>query len=781
MIQSRAWLALVAVAMLPAIASAQDAAPPQLGSASIDEVVNAMTVQEKAELLVGMGWGFGGPGGDDTRPPPKVPGAAGRTHAIERLGIPSLTLADGPAGLRIQPIRENAPGRTFYATAFPVATLLASSWDTALVRNVGEAMGAEVRDYGVDILLAPGMNIHRNPLGGRNFEYYSEDPLVTGEMAAAMVNGVESNGVGTSIKHYAANNAEFNRRSLDTKVSERALREIYLKGFEIAVRQSQPWTVMSSYNLVNGTYTSQDRELLTDILRGEWGFEGFVMTDWGGGDDPVAQMEAGNDVIMPGNPQQIQAIVDAVAAGELDESVLDTNVARVLEVVTWSPTFQGLDYSDAPDLEGHARVARQLATDGMVLLKNEGGALPLEAPGPIALFGNQSYRLIVGGTGSGDVNEAYSIPLLQGLMDAGFHVDATVGTAYEDYLLVEESNQPETDWFRPPPPIAERQVDPAEIAEAAANAAVGMIVIGRNSGEGRDRVVEGDFDLTAQERALIRDVSRAFQAEGKPAVVVINSASVIETASWRDAPDAILMAWQPGQEGGRAVADVLGGAVNPSGRLATTFPMAYADVPSAESFPGEVIPGSEPQGEGFRRIQPSQVTYDDGIYVGYRYYETFGVEPAYPFGYGLSYTTFGYDGLRLGTATMADAVQATLTVTNTGDVAGREVVQLYIEPPAGTVDRPVRELKGFTKTRMLQPGESQTVSFTVGSEHLAYFDTDRAAWVAEPGSYTVAIGASSSDIRQRASFDVPELRVVQQVENRMTPEAPIEELKPDGT
>jgi beta-glucosidase len=778
MIRFRTLSALATISILPALASAQEA--PQLGTVSVAEVIDAMTLEEKAQLLVGMGFRMPGQpsDADQARPPEKVPGAAGRTHPIPRLGIPSLTLADGPAGLRIAPDREDEPGRTFYATAFPVATLLASSWDTALVRQVGEAMGEEVRDYGVDVLLAPGMNIHRNPLGGRNFEYYSEDPLVTGTMAAAFVNGVESKGVGTSVKHFVANNQEFNRRMLDTKVSERALREIYLKGFEIAVRESQPWTVMSSYNLVNGTYTAEDRELLTDILRGEWGFEGFVMTDWFGGQDPVAQMAAGNDVIMPGQPDQIQAIIDAVEDGTLSEEQLDTNASRVLDVILRSPTFRGVEHSNAPDLEGHARVARSVATEGMVLLKNEGQALPLEAPGPIALFGNHSYRLIVGGTGSGDVNEAYSIPLVEGLDDAGFTIDPTLSDRYETYLAEAEANQPERERFRRSPPIPEREVGAEEIRQAAQDAAVGLIVIGRNSGEGGDRVVEGDFDLTEQERALIRDVSRAFEAEGKKAIVVVNTASGIETASWRDAPDAILVAWQPGQEGGRAVADVLGGAVNPSGKLAATLPMAYEDVPSADNFPGEVIPGTEPAGEGFRRVQPSRVTYEDGIYVGYRYYDTFGVEPAYPFGHGLSYTTFEYADLSLGTATTADAVHASVTVTNTGDVAGREVVQLYLEPPASAVDRPARELKGFAKTRLLQAGESQTVSFTIADDDLAYYDTGRAAWVADPGSYTVAIGASSRDIRLRGSFERPRQQVIQQVENRLTPVEPVPERKP---
>jgi beta-glucosidase len=785
-------LALVALLIVP-MAAANAQQRPQLGKSSIAEVINAMTVEEKVELLVGMGMNFrpppraeGDSGAAPPAPPPppppvpeKVPGAAGRTHALPELGIPTLTLADGPAGVRIAAVREDVPDKTFYATAFPVATLTASSWDTSLLRAVGQAFGEEVHEYGVDFLLAPGMNIHRNPLGGRNFEYYSEDPVLSGNLAAAFVNGVEAEAVGATVKHFVANNQEFNRSQLNTIVSERALREIYLRGFEIAVRQAQPWAIMSSYNLVNGTWTPESRDLLTTILRDEWGFEGFVMTDWFGGSDAAAMMQAGNDVIMPGSPQQASVILEAVANGTLSKAQLDENVERLLRVMLESPTFKGYAYSDQPDLTAHAEVARSAAAEGMVLLRNEGAALPLAPSATVALFGNTSYELIVGGTGSGSVNEAYVVSIDAGLENAGYVVAASLADAYRNFMAEQKAQQPQPVRFRAPPPIPEMPVDADRAAQSARTADVAIITLGRQSGEGRDRE-EGEFTLSDTEQALIGNVSSAFHAAGKKVIVVMNVAGVIEVASWRDAVDAILLAWQPGQEGGNAIADVLRGTVNPSGRLPMTFPMAYADVPSAPNFPGHVLPGHEQQQGGFGRGAPSEVTYEEGIYVGYRYYNTFGVETAYPFGYGLSYTEFTYSDLQLDAPEFGGAITVTVRVTNSGDTPGREVVQLYLSAPDGTLEKPERELKAFAKTGLLQPGASETVSFTLTGRDLTSFDTDRAAWVAEPGTYGVKIGASATDTKLEGSFELPEGLVVEQAHNVMVPQVPINELTQRG-
>lgn len=456
---------------------------PQLGKASIEEVIAAMTLEEKAHLVIGTGMaGFSGDSAVIGKTKNLVPGAAGTTYPIERLGIPAVVLADGPAGLRIDPTREG-DSATYYCTHFPIGTLLASTWNQELVENVGKAIGNEVLEYGADVLLAPALNIHRNPLCGRNFEYYSEDPLVSGKIAAAYVRGVQSNGVGTSIKHFAVNNQESNRMAVDAHVSPRALREIYLKGFEIAVKESNPWTVMSSYNYLNGVYTSENPELLTTLLRDEWGFKGMVMTDWFGGKDAVAQMEAGNDMLQPGLDRQYEAIVNAVKEGTLDEAILNRNVERILNMILQTPHFKKYNYSNKPDLQAHANVTRQSATEGMVLLKNDNQTLPLNSNiQKVALFGCTSYNFIAGGTGSGNVNRAYTVSLLDGLKNANFQVNDELKNIYLKYIAEEnERNKPKGDnplvKFLPTPLPTEMALSADQLSNWAAQTDIALITL----------------------------------------------------------------------------------------------------------------------------------------------------------------------------------------------------------------------------------------------------------------------------------------------------------------
>jgi len=771
---------------------------PQLGKDPLSKVIAAMTLEEKVNLVVGQGMRMPGAPSEISKnteqmspvvgqTQDQVSGAAGTTYPIPRLGIPSIVVADGPAGLRISPTRQNDKA-TYYCTAFPVATLLASTWDVDLVNKVGQVIGNEVLEYGVDVILGPGMNIHRNPLCGRNFEYYSEDPYVTGKIAAAMVNGIESNGVGTSTKHFAANNAETNRNSLNTIVSERALREIYLKGFGIMVEEAQPWTIMSSYNLINGTYAPESYDLLTKVLRNDWGFKGFVMTDWFGGRDAVAMMNAGNDLLMPGNPNQNKAILEAAKAGKLDVKVLDKNVERILNIILQSPKFKGYKISNKPDLKAHAEVSRQVASEGMVLLKNDNSTLPVsDNIKRFAAFGNTSYEIITGGTGSGDVNEAYSVALVEGLQNAGLSVDENLRILYEAYLKAAKAGRQRSRGFMMGSvPIAELSIN-SDIINSIVNLTdAAIITIGRNSGEGYDRRDgEGDFLLAPVEKELINSVTSAFHSKGKKAIVILNVGGVIETASWKEIPDAILLAWQAGQETGNSIADILVGKVNPSGKLATTFPVNYKDVPSASNFPGKVIGQTQPKADkepdmaaSFMRPQPAVVTYEEGIYVGNRYFTTFNVPVSYEFGYGLSYTAFEYSNLKLSSTKFGNKLTATVEVRNTGKSEGKEVVQLYLTAPGKKLDKPAMELRGFKKSKLLKPGESQVLSFDISKKDLASFDPVLSAWTAEKGLYTVKAGASSKNLSQTATFNLGNDIIVKKESPALLLKDKINELKP---
>lgn len=707
-----------------------------------EAMVAKLTLSEKLDLLSGPGYGSAD-GAINVKQ--DVPGVAGYINGVLRsadgIDIPALKLADGPAGVRINANRDG-DSASYYATAWPIGSLLASSWDVKLVKAVGEAMGDEVRQYGVDILLAPGMNIQRNPLNGRNFEYYSEDPLLTGKIGAAMVNGVESNGVGTTIKHYFGNNSETNRNQINDIGEPRTFREIYLRGFQIAVDEAQPWAVMTSYNKVNGTYVNERRDAVTDLLRGEWKFDGLVMSDWFAGDvanNAYKQVLAGQDLIEPGNvKEQLQ---QSIEQGDLDEAKVSEAAVHILTQMMKSPSYNQLAVSNSPDLAAHATLARQAGAESMVLLRNQAAALPIATTSKVASFGINQINTYKGGTGSGDVNAASTTTIAQGLA-ARFPVSEALQTYYSDFYennkVYHEGQFGAKGYYT----CAEADVGTelaSLITAAASEQDVAVISIGRQAGEGADRSSgKGDYLLGDDELALIDAVSSAFHAQSKKVVVVLNVNGVIDTAQWRDKVDALLLAYMAGQETGNAVADVLSGTVNPSGKLAQSFPQSYASVPSATTFPGE-----DTDGDGAL----DDLYYNEGIYVGYRYYSTFDQAVSYPFGFGLSYTSFGYTSPAIASNTLASGAAGSLvltaTITNTGAVAGKEAAQVYVSAPEVKLKKPLIELKAFAKTGQLAPGASEQLSFTIPASILASFDEASNQWIVEPGSYSAYISPSS--------------------------------------
>lgn len=753
----------VAVGALSVTMTAQTA--PQLNANNIEEVIKAMTLEEKAQLLVGGGNdGFVGSGAMLGHQKKFVPGAAGTTVAIPRLGIPATVQCDGPAGVHIDAHREG-DSRNYYATGFPVGTCLASTWNTDLVRKVGEAIGNETLEYGCDVVLGPGMNLHRNPLCGRNFEYYSEDPVVTGLMGTAFVLGVQSQGVGVSAKHFAVNSQESDRTRVDERLSQRALRELYLKGFEMMVRKSNPWTIMSAYNKVNGVYAQGNKDLLTNILRNDWGYKGIVETDWIGKreDLPVEQeVAAGNDLLMPGYPAQVKDIVNAVKSGKLDINDVDRNVRRMLEYIVKTPRFKGYKYSGEPDLKAHAAITRQSSTEGMVLLKNN-AALPIRGLKTVALFGVNSYDFMSGGLGSGAVNVGYSVDMVTGLKNIGVATTPQLTEIYQNYVKYAKAklkaDKNPMMWFlnQGQPKLDEIDITERCVANEEPKADAAIITIGRQAGEGMDRQINGEFNLSKTEQDMIFRVSDAFHAKGKKVIVIINSGSVMETASWRDRVDAILVAWQPGIEGGNSVADILTGKVNPSGKLTMTWPIAATDHPSTANFAKEYDMYTYKNMEGWGKGNIPGVDFsnhEEDIYVGYRYFDTFKKDVAYPFGFGLSYTTFemGKPSVKAN----GKNIEVSVTVKNTGKVAGKQVAQVYVTAPKGAYEKPAKELKAFGKTRELKPGESQTLKMAIEKRDLASFDEANSQWKVDAGNYLFQVGTDVESIKGTATLKVAE-------------------------
>jgi len=679
---------------------------------NIQDLIAQMTLEEKAGLCSGLDFWH--------------------TKGIERLGVPALMVTDGPHGLRKQ--KESADHLGLHnsvpATCFPSAAGLASSWNRELIGKVGEALGAECQAENVAVLLGPGTNIKRSPLNGRNFEYFSEDPYLSAEMAGNHIRGVQSQGVGTSLKHFAANNQEHRRMSTDAVIDERTLREIYLASFEGAVKNSQPWSVMCSYNRVNGEYASENEYLLTKILRDEWGFEGFVVSDWGAVNERVKALQAGLELEMPSSGGiGDNKIIEAVRSGELPEATLDLAVERMLNFVF--KTVENRKENASFNTEEHHRLAREVARESMVLLKNEDGILPLKRNGKIAVLGEFAKKPRYQGGGSSHVNPTK-------LDDAFAEMKAIAGDNAE--LLYAQGYELGRDDVN----VALLQ----EARETAAKADTAVLFLGlpdNYESEGYDR---SHLSLPESHTALIAAVAEV----QSNIVVVLSNGSPVEMP-WIHQTKGILEGYLGGQAFGGAVADLLFGVVSPSGKLAETFPVKLSDNPSFLNFPGE----------------GDKVEYREGIFVGYRYYDKKEIEPLFPFGFGLSYTQFEYSGLNVSSSSIkdTDTLQVSVTVKNTGTCAGKEIVQLYVSDVESSVIRPLQELKGFQKVE-LQPGEEKEVTFELDKRSFAYYNVSIADWHVESGSFKIGIGSSSRDIRLSASVEVESTTRIAVCYNRNT-------------
>ena len=660
------------------------------------ELIGKMTLQEKAEFCSGIDfWHLAG---------------------NERLGIPSIMVTDGPHGLRK---KKDKKGKgellsSVPAVCFPTACLTACSWDPDLLREMGEALGEECLAERVSILLGPGVNIKRSLLCGRNFEYFSEDPFLTGKLAAALIEGVQSKGVGTSLKHFAANNQETRRMTIDSVVDERALREIYLAGFEEAVKKSQPWTVMNAYNKLNGTYCSENKWLLTDVLRNEWGFKGFVVTDWGAENDRVEGLKAGQELEMPtSSGLGAKKIVEAVQNGELDEAVLDRAVNRILHVIfRASKHLQNTSYSEPT----HHELARKIASQSMVLLKNEDKILPLKKGMTVAVIGEMARSPRYQGAGSSLINPTRLDNAFDALIEKGLNVKYAPG------------------YDKSKDEVNEKLIE--EALKCAKNSDAVLIFAGLTDAfdsEGYDRT---HIDLPNSHNELIEAV-----AEENDNVIVVLAGGSAVTMPWLSKVKAVLHTYLAGQAGGKAAADILVGDVNPSGKLAETYAYSLDDIPSTANFPGAHC----------------TVEYRESIYVGYRYFDTAKKDVLFPFGFGLSYTEFEYSNIKLSAKKIKDTDTLTVSfkIKNIGDMAGAEIAQVYVSAEDSVVFRPEKELKGFKKV-FLEPGEEKTVEIELDKRSFAYYNVELRDWHAPTGKYNILVGASSRDIRLKAAVQLTE-------------------------
>ena len=674
----------------------------------ITNLIEKMSLEEKAALCTGAGpW---------------------TTTPVERLGVPEMTVSDGPHGVRRVEDVHTLISTSVPATCFPTATSMASTWDVDLIHKLGEAIAEECIALKVDVILGPGVNIKRTPLCGRNFEYYSEDPYLAGEMAVSFIKGVQSKGVGTSLKHFAANNQEYQRSTINSEVDDRTLWEIYLPAFEAAVKKAKPWTVMCSYNKLNGKYAAENHRLLTEILKDEWGFDGFVVSDWGAVHDRVDALEAGLDLEMPGpREKRVKAVIDAVRSGKLDESVLDEAVRRILDIVfKASETKKGGSF----DVDRHHALARRVAGEGMVLLKND-GILPLKIHNHIAVIGRAAKEAYYQGGGSSHINPTQLDNPYEELQKIAGDTELSYAEGYPndesfDRTLIDEA---------------------CKNARSAEVALLYLSLPATKESEGYDRP---DLDLTLHQVALIKAVT----AVQPNTIVILNNGAPVVMSEWIDGTAAVLEAWMMGQAGGGAIADVLYGKVNPSGKLAETYPLKLIDTPAYINYPGE----------------NGAVRYGEGIFMGYRYYDAKEVPTLFPFGYGMSYTTFDYQNPKISSQTIrdVDGLTVSVDVTNTGKMAGKEVVQVYVKDHQSKLARPPKELKGFAKVE-LQPGETKTVIVSLDFRAFAYYHPAYRQWITEDGEFDILIGASSTDIRHSKTVTLHSTLELPSILNRESP------------
>jgi len=730
-IQARATAQSAKTTAVPASAPYKDASLP--AEKRVADLLSRMTLEEKATMLSGSGWMESAP--------------------VERLGIPAIKMADGPLGVRSWAGSSAITGvrgakRHVLSTSFPAGVAMAATWNPELVRREGQAIGQEVKALGRDMILGPTVNINRVPLWGRNFEGYGEDPYLSARLGVAYVEGVQSEGVIPSVKHFDANNQEFERHRIDEQIDARTLHEIYLPAFKAAVQEADAWSVMSAYNKVNGVQCAESKELLTDILKNEFGFKGFVVSDWGSTYSTAATVNAGMDLEMPGgqpmkdwstlpNFKEVgngagwltaDKVLAEVKAGHISEATLDDNVGRILRAIFLSGIY------DHPHMGGgevntpaQAAVALQAATESIVLLKNSASLLPLDAKKihSIAVIGPNAAVARTGGGGSSLVQPKYAIAPLEGIQKragSGVEVKFALGVGMDGENPAQDTPEARARLLK-------------EAVDAAAHADVAVVVVGRYEKIEREDFDVKTMDLPAGQNELIEAVEQA----NPRAIVVLNTGDPVTMTKWIDKTPALLDMWYGGQEAGTALASILFGDANPSGKLPVSLPKEWKDTPAYGNYPGVNL----------------KVNYAEGIYVGYRYYDTKNVEPLFPFGFGLSYTTFEYSDLKVTPSQSSgnELANVSLKVKNTGTRAGSEVVQLYVHDGHSKIDRPVRELKGFKRVE-LKPGETKTVGFTLDRSDLSYWSPEKKAWVADPGTFEIQVGASSRDIRLHAPLEL---------------------------